>query len=138
MEVSLVARSLANLPAFFAFFAVCTLMVAAFLAAYTALTPYHEWRLIKEGNVAAAASLGGALVGFCLPLANIVSHSNLLLDVVVWGIVALVVQLLAWFVVDRLMPGTRDRVRRNEAASGVFLGATSLAAGIVNAGCMSY
>src|SRR5688572_9497574 len=138
MDLSLVAKSLSNLPIFLAFFVVCIALVALFLFVYSKLTPYDERRLIREGNVAAAWSLGGALIGFCLPLANIVAHSNVLVDVVVWGIVALVVQIGVWWVVDKLMPGKRDRIAAGDAASGIFLGATSIAAGIINAGCMTY
>jgi putative membrane protein len=138
MDLSLVAKSLSNLPVFLAFFAVCIALVALFLFVYSKLTPYDERRLIREGNVAAAWSLGGALIGFCLPLANIVAHSNVLVDVVVWGIVALVVQIAVWWVVDKLMPGKHNRVQSGDAASGVFLGATSIAVGIINAGCMTY
>jgi putative membrane protein len=138
MDFSLVARSLANLPLFFGFFAACLVMVAAFLAVYMALTPYHEWRLIREGNVAAAASLGGALVGFAIPLANIVAQTHVILDAVVWAAVALFVQLFVWWVVDKSMPGMRERLERGEVASGVFLAATSIAAGLINSGCMTY
>ena len=138
MDLSLVAKSLSNLPVFLAFFAICIALVALFLVVYTRLTPYDEWRLIREGNVAAAWSLGGALVAFCLPLANIVAHSNVVIDVAVWGIVALVVQVGVWWILDRLLPGKRDRIARGDVAAGVILGASSIAVGIINAGCMTY
>ena len=109
--------SLAALPAFLAYIALCITLLAAFLAAYTALTPYPEWALIRAGNTAAALSLSGAAIGFCLPLASLVSHSVGLLDVLVWGVVALGVQALA-FVLLRLMhvgiwaAGARGKWRR--------------------------
>jgi putative membrane protein len=113
-------------------------MLAVFLAIYTAVTPCREWSLLREGNTAAALSLGGAVLGFSLPLANIIAHTNVLLDVIVWGIVALVVQLLIWAIVSLLQNGLKERIGRGEVAAGTFLAATSIAGGIVNAACMSY
>jgi putative membrane protein len=39
-------------------------MVMAFFVIYTRLTPFDEVKLIREGNQAAAMSLGGTLIGF--------------------------------------------------------------------------
>jgi putative membrane protein len=113
-------------------------MMAAFLAAYTAVTPQREWTLIREGNLAAAISLGGALIGFALPLATVIAHTTHIIDVAIWGAVALVVQLLLWAVVNLLDRGLAARVTKGETASGVFLAAASIAGGIVNAACMTY
>ena len=41
-------------------------LLAAFFAVYTKITPFNEVALIREGNAAAALSLTGAGVGFCL------------------------------------------------------------------------
>src|SRR5690348_6795229 len=67
--------SLANLPYFLAYFAASILLLAAFLGAYTLITPLHEWTLIRQGNTAAALSLAGATLGFTLPLASAIVHS---------------------------------------------------------------
>ena len=138
MNLGLVGTSLSTLPSFAAYFAVALAMMAIFLAAYTAVTPHREWTLLREGNLAAAISLGGALVGFALPLATVIAHTNILIDVAVWGVVALVVQLLLWTIVNLLDRGLAARVTKGETASGVFLAAASIAGGIVNAACMAY
>jgi len=62
----------------------------------------------------------------------------MLLDVAVWGAVALVVQLLVWAVVNLLDRGLAARVSTGETAAGVFLAAASIAGGILNAACMTY
>ncbi|HEY0523286.1 MAG TPA: DUF350 domain-containing protein [Stellaceae bacterium] len=138
MDLGLVAKSLVNLPAFAIYMTASLGMLAIFLAVYTAVTPYREWTLLREGNLAASISLGGATIGFSLPLANIISHTNVLLDVIVWGVVALAVQIVIWAIVSLLNRGLKERIARGDAAAGVFLAATSLAGGIVNAACMSY
>ena len=53
-------------------------------------TPHPEFTLIRQGNVAAAISLGGAIVGYTVPLAKAVSQSESISDLLVWGGVALV------------------------------------------------
>ena len=83
-----VALSLAGLPSFLLYFALGLALFAAFFALYVRVTPYHELELIREGNVAAAISLAGALLGFVLPLASAIVHSVSALDMIVWGIVA--------------------------------------------------
>jgi putative membrane protein len=138
MGWSFAGSSLSTLPSFIAYFATSAVLVAAFLAVYTALTPHREWTLIRAGNTAASLSLGGALIGFCLPLASVIAHSSLLIDVAIWGLIALFVQLLAWWVVEKAMSGLAARVERGDVAAGLFLAITSLAAGIVNAACMTY
>jgi putative membrane protein len=138
MDVGLVAKSLTNLPAFAIYLLVSFALMAAFLGLYTLVTPCREWTLLREGNNAAAISLGGALLGFSLPLAAVITHTNVLIDLVVWGVVALVVQLLVWAVVSLVHGRLSERIARGETASGVFLGASSIAGGIVNAACMTY
>ena len=54
------------------YFALSIVLIAVFIAIYTAITPYREVALIRAGNTAAAVSLGGALLGFSLPLAQAV------------------------------------------------------------------
>jgi putative membrane protein len=55
-----------------------------------------------------------------------------------WGVVALIVQLLVFFIVRMLFKGLSDAIREGVVSKGLFLGALSLAAGILNAACISY
>ena len=66
---------LAGLPAFLLCFALGLALLAVFLAVYLAVTPYNEIALIREGNAAAAISLGGATLGFVLPLSRAIAQS---------------------------------------------------------------
>jgi putative membrane protein len=114
------------------------LLLGVFLAVYLWMTPYPEIRLIREGNTAASASLGGAILGFVLPLASAVDNSGSLIDMVIWALIALLVQLLAYFLVHRLLPHLPRDVADGKVASGVFLAATAIAFGLLNAACMTY
>lgn len=123
---------------FLVYLAVALVLLAVFIAVYVRITPYREIALIREGNMAAAYSLSGALLGFVIPLAAAIEHSVNLLDMAIWGLVALVVQLLAFVVVKLLIPSLPRDIPADRAAAGFFLGALSLAVGLLNAACMSY
>jgi len=130
--------SLAGFPSFLLYFLLALVLVGVFLFVYVRVTPYQEFVLIREGNTAAAISLSGALMGFVLPLASAIAHSVGPLDMLLWGGIALVVQLLAYFVASRLVPGIAEAIPQGKTASATLLGALSLAAGILNAACMTY
>jgi putative membrane protein len=131
-------ESLAGLPAFATYFALAVLLLGAFLVIYLWMTPVPEIKLIREGNTAASASLSGAVIGFVLPLASAVENSESLVDMLVWALIALLVQLFAYFLVHRLLPHLPRDVADGKLASGVFLAASSISFGLLNAACMTY
>ena len=105
-----------------------------FLAVYLAVTPYNELALIRQGNVAAAISLAGAIIGFVLPLARAVTQSVSALDLVAWGVVALVVQVVVFFLVGKLVPRFAEAVRNGQVAGATFLAALAVAVGAAQRG----
>jgi putative membrane protein len=131
-------ETLAGLPYFAAFFGLSLLLLAGCLALYVAITPYPEIRLIREGNVAAAISLGGAIIGFALPLASVVVNSVSLLDMLLWSAVALLVQLVAFAGVRLMVPAISRNVREGQVSSAIVLGSLAVALGILNAASMTY
>lgn len=130
--------SLQGLDEFLVYFGLCLVFVALFLAIYVRVTPYREIQLIREGNSAAAASLAGALIGFVLPLAAAVEHSVNPFDLGIWATIALAVQLLVYAATRLVLPDVARDIPAGKVASGVFLGAMSLGAGILSAASMSY
>jgi putative membrane protein len=130
--------SLEGLDEFLGYFGLCIVFVALFLAIYVRVTPYREIALIREGNSAAAASLSGALIGFVLPLASAVEHSVNAYDLAIWATIALVVQLLVYGAARLVLPGIGRDIPAGKVASGVFLAALSVGAGILSAASMSY
>ena len=130
--------SLQGLDEFLVYFGLCIGFVALFLTIYVHITPYREITLIREGNSAAAASLSGTLIGFVLPLAAAVEHSVNPYDLAIWATIALVVQLLVYGATRVLLPAVGRDIPAGKVASGVFLGALSVCAGILNAASMSY
>jgi putative membrane protein len=132
-----IANYLSTLPAFAMYFAASVALLVAFLFAYTQFTPHRERDLIRAGNTAAAMAVSGAALGFVLPLASVIIHSHSLIDMVLWGVVALVVQIATFLAIRAILPGLADRIAAGQAASGATVGAFSVCVGILNAACMS-
>jgi putative membrane protein len=127
----------ATLPHFLAYFGTALALSAAFLFLYTRFTPHSEFALIRSGNVAAATQLVGTFLGFALPLAAVISHSVNIPDMVLWGAVAAVVQLVVFIVISRLLfKAIEDRITEGCTASGVFVGGIGLGVGVLQAACM--
>lgn len=124
-------------PAFIIHLVVALVMLAAFLFIYSMITPYPELTLIRNGNVAAAISLSGAMMGFTIPLAKAVAQSGNLLDMLVWAGIALVVQLVAYAVARMVIPSINKDIPDGKIAPGTYLGVLSLATGMLNAACMT-
>ena len=133
-----VVSAVGALPLFLAYLATATILTLVYLVIYTWVTPHPEIRLIRDNNLAAAVAFAGSLIGFCLPLANTIAGSVSLVDCAIWGLIALVVQILIYFAARLPMPQISQRIESGEMASGVWLGSTSLAGGLLNAACMSY
>ena len=123
-----------SLPAFGGFFVTAVALLLVFLAIYVRVTPYNELALIRQGNEAAAISLGGAVIGFALPIAVAVSHN--LYTMVGWGVVASVVQLLTFIAARLALPRLNESIPQGKLASGIFLAALAIGVGILNAGCI--
>jgi putative membrane protein len=132
------AHLMTTLPAFLAYFAVAMVLLALFLLVYLNVTPYHEMALIRAGNSAAAVSLSGALLGFAMPIANVIAHSDTLIDLASWGAIAGIIQILAYLVARFTFPQLNQDVPAGKLAPAIFLAAISLGVGVINAACMGY
>jgi len=130
--------SFAGFDDFLVYLGVSLVLLYLFVWLYIRVTPWREMALIRAGNMAAAFSLSGAILGFIVPLCAAVKYSVNIVDMVIWGLIALVVQILAFIVLKFLVPSVSQDIEAGNSAQGFFLGVTSLAAGLLNAACMSY
>ena len=120
-------------------FGLAALFLSLFKRLYQMSTPYDEARLIRDGNTAAAVALGGAIIGFALPLASALTQTADPIEFAAWAVLAGVIQILASLLVRRVI--VRDMVERIEAnnlASALYLAATSVGVGLLNAASMTY
>ncbi|HWQ85152.1 DUF350 domain-containing protein [Brevundimonas sp.] len=119
-------------------FAAAVLFFGAFKFVYQQVTPYHERDLIRQGNTAAAIALGGALIGYVLPLASALSQTVSLPEFAAWALLAGVIQILSFIVVSRILyKALAARIEAGEVAAGVYLASISIGVGLLNAACMT-
>lgn len=130
--------SLFGLPAFLAYFALSMVLTVIFVWVYTWMTPHNEMELIRANNASAAIALGGAVIGFALPLSSAISNSLSLLDCAIWGVVALIVQALTFLVLRLLLKQLPERIAKGETGAGIFAASCAIAVGMLNAACMTY
>lgn len=114
-----------------------SVLLAIFFVVYSWITPFDEMLLIRQGNHAAALSLGGALVGFSITIASAVVHTPHYLQFLQWALGAMVVQILVYVVTTRLLRMSKDHIETGNSAFGGLLGAISLSVGAINGACIS-
>jgi putative membrane protein len=136
--VDMILQSLAGLPAFLAYFCTAFVITIGYLFVYMWITPYDEFELINKNVPGAAIALGLSLLGFALPVASVIAHTETLIDCVIWSIIALIVQIIVYFVVRIPIHNLPQRIAAGELAPAIWLGIASLAAGALNAASISY
>jgi putative membrane protein len=110
----------------------------AFKALYQLTTPHKEGPLIREGNSAAAVVLGGAVLGYVIPLASALTQTHSIPEFIAWAVLAGVIQIAAFALVRRFaLPDVSARIERGEMAPALYLLMISLAVGIINAASMT-
>lgn len=112
-------------------------LLALGAVAYAMLTPWKEITLIREGNAAASVAFGGILLGLAIPLAVSLSVSTTVRDIAIWGVATLVLQLLAFRIVDQMLTGLPQRIKDGEIAAAVLLVAAKLATALILAAALT-
>jgi putative membrane protein len=128
---------IAALPNFLLYLVASILVLLASLAIYTLVLPMREWALIRAGNAAASLTIGGALLGFALPLAESIRRSSSLLDMLAWAIITVVVQLLGFGAVRLWRRDAAAAITAGDMAEAILLAAASVSLGLINAACLS-
>jgi len=126
-----------GLPILLLHFVTTLTLLALGIAGYVWLTPFRERELIQNGNAAAGLALGGALVSLAIPLAATLASSALWLDIVLWGSVAVLLQLLALTVFAWWVRGLRAAIEAGNVAVAALLVGVQWAVALLNAGAMA-
>ncbi|MEK4198645.1 DUF350 domain-containing protein [Cytobacillus sp. FSL K6-0265] len=63
-------------------------------------TKYKDWDEILNANHAVALSVGGKIVGISIVLAFSIYNSGTILDTVIWGLVGILLQMVAYFLFE--------------------------------------
>ena len=134
----MVLQSLAGLPAFLAYFCVSLVAVVLYAVIYAWITHHDEYELIRRNNPGAAIALGLSMLGFSLPVASAVAHAADIVDCIIWSIIALLVQIIAYYVARIAVPQLSERIEKGEMAAAIWFGLASVTAGVLSAASMTW
>lgn len=98
---------------------------------YVLLTPWKELALVREGNESAGVALAGAICGLAIPIASALASSLSLIDLLIWGGIALILQLIVYRLVDLLLGDVPARIGRNEMGAAIVLAGTKLSSALI-------
>mgnify|MGYP000944208507 CR=1 FL=1 len=120
------------------YFVAALVYLSLFCVIYDKVTPYHELQMVREGKLAPAISFGGALIGFVMPLHSAITHSVGFVDMLMWALVAMVVQILVFSIVRLIFKDLVNQIEQNQVAAATLLAFFSIAIGLLNAASMTY
>lgn len=131
------AITLQSFLAFLTYFGVGLGVLFAAVAIVLLITPHSEITLIRAGNSAAAVAFSGTLLGLALPIHAVIQHSVSALDALIWGLVAAVVQVLAYFIADFASRTLSKQINDGVLSAGIFSAAIAISVGLINAAAMT-
>ena len=133
----MILQSLSGVPAFLGYLLVAMALLVAYVVIYTAITRHNEFALIRSNVPGAAVALGLSAVGFALPLTSAIGHAANVIDCAIWGVIALIVQIAVYYLVRLTIPDLSERIQKGELAAAIWLGLTSVTAGMLSAASMA-
>ena len=88
---------------------------------YVKVTPHHEFNLVRENNGAAGLSLAGVVIGMAMPLAFSLAASVNELDILLWGLIVVALQLVAFGAAHVVLRDLSTRIENGEMGAAWVL-----------------
>lgn len=127
----------AGFPDFIIQLGVALGLFVASLIIYVLMTPHKELALIRAGNPSAALAFGGVVVGLAIPLGSCLEHSFGVVDLIIWGFVTLLLQLIAFRFADMFLRGLPRRIAEGDVAAAVFLLSVKIGLALILSGAVA-
>lgn len=125
-----ILNSLGNFALFIGYLMAGLALLVAFANLYLWVTPYDDMADIREGKLAPAIALSGAMLGFTFPILMSSYLHTTLLGFVLWGAIAGLVQLAVFWSMYRFMP---KAIETNNVAGSTCFAVAAVCAGLLNA-----
>lgn len=137
-----------NLVNFLLYFCVTIPMLGVGIYFFMLTTPYKEFALLGNGGdgdtqkaacaQAAAYDTGGKVLGLGAVLSSAIFHSLSIGDVLTWGIIGMVFQVLVYYLYEVITPfKVRTEIPKGNVAVGILSAFISLTAGVIMAALIS-
>jgi putative membrane protein len=110
--------------------------VIVYLLVYTRVTPHDEFGLIGK-NVPGVAISWAEPAWFCAAGRERRCHAADIVDCAIWSLIALAVQIVAYYVAQIPVSDLAKRIAAGELAAAIWLGLASLTAGLLSAAAMT-
>jgi putative membrane protein len=107
------------------------------LMIYVIMTPHKELALIRAGNPSAALAFAGVVIGLAIPLGSCLAYAFGLLDLVIWGVITLLLQLIAFRFTDMFLRGLPRRIAEGDVAAAVFLMSVKIGVALIISGAIA-
>lgn len=139
-----------NILNFLMYLGVTLPLLGVGIAVFLFTTPYKEFQLIRDGAdttdpqkaaaaKAAAHDLGGKILGLSIVLASAVFHSLSLGDLILWGLIGILFQVLVFYLFELLTPfKIVSEIPKGNVSVALFASRLSLASGLLMAALISY
>ncbi|PLS15801.1 DUF350 domain-containing protein [Bacillus sp. M6-12] len=111
------------------------------LIAFALTTRFSERKLIAEGNLAVALKLWGKAIGLAIIIYTVWSGSTSLMDAFIWGLIGIVVQVVAYLIIEYVLTpkiNLASEVEKGNVAIGFSLFSAAIVVGIVVAASLTY
>jgi putative membrane protein len=125
-------------------------ILAIGIGIFMLVTPYKEYAIIREGasakdpqKMAAAKAvahdLGGKMIGLAIVMASAVYNAVGLADLLVWGIIGIVFQVIIFYLFELITPfKVVEEIPKGNVAVAIFTSRLSIATGLLMAALISY
>ncbi|MFD2971362.1 DUF350 domain-containing protein [Peribacillus deserti] len=125
---------------YLAYFGIAIVLLGAGIVLFEITTKVKEFELISKGNKAASLVLTGKILGLSVVLYSSISNSVSIYDLILWGAIAIITQIAAYYLAELLLPkfNIHNAINQDNQAVGLFLLALSVAIGLIVAGCLTY
>jgi putative membrane protein len=112
-------------------------LFVASIIIYVIMTPHKELALIRAGNPSAALAFAGVVIGLAIPLGSCLAYAFSVWDVLIWGIVTLLLQLIAFRFADMFLRGLPRRIAEGDVAAAVYLMAIKIGLALIISGALA-
>jgi len=122
-----------GLPLLVLHFLVTAVLLLIGVGLHMLLTPMRERELVAAGNSAAALSLAAATIGLALPLGTTLATSRAVIDIVIWGAIGIIVQIVVFAIARVAFRSLPARIEQGDMAAAITLAGWQIAIGLLNA-----
>lgn len=117
-----------------------TLLLLIGIILFEVTTKNKEFELIKNGNKAAVYAFGGRILGLAIVLYSSIANSVNILDMIIWGSIAIIMQIIIFYLAELLTPrfNITKAIDEDNQAVGLFLLFLSVSIGLIIAASLTY